>query len=278
MSLGPWSAPGAALLAAFVAALAGCAPAPGAPLARPEERIGRIYSYVRSNRDGSEAERIHVYRATRTHIEVAKMRGRCTNAALVTADLDLARGQASRITGGRLRPNARREEFAYLTYDPAARRMEARIELPDSRLSGSLPIADEPWHLFDFDLASLTITAQWRADRRADFSFGLALIWPPAGPSSWLRYLGRADARFVGEERRHGRRALRFEVGGPAFGGNGGPLWFDAAEGHILAAEWAIPNHEEYRDFALRLTGVDDGGPEAWRELLSAHFRGCEGA
>lgn len=277
MSLGSRSAAGFALLAAFAAALVGCVPPPAAPLAPPEERIGRIYSYVRSNRDGSEAERIHVYRAARTHIEVAKMRGRCTNAALVTADLDLARGQASRITGGRLRPDAGREEFAFLTYDPAARRIEARIELPDGRLAGSLSIPDEPWHLFDFDLASLTVAAQSRPDRRADFSFGLALIWPPAGPNSWMRYLGRADARFVREERRLGRRALRFEVGGPAFGGNGGPLWFDAVDGHILAAEWAVPNHEEYRDFALRLAAIDDGGAEAWRELLSAHFRGCTG-
>jgi hypothetical protein len=270
------SVPRLALLAAFLAALAGCAPAPQP--APAEERIGRIYSYVRSNRDGSEAERIHVYRATRTRIEVAKMRRRCTNAALVTADLDLARGQASRITGGRLRPNAGREEFAFLTYDPVARRIDVRVELPDERLAGSLPIPDEPWHIFDFDLASLTVTAQFRTDRRADFSFGLPLIWPPAGPDGWLRYLGRADARFVREEAWQGRRALRFEVGGPAFGGNGGPLWFDAAEGHILAAEWGIPNHEEYRDFALRLTGVEDGGADNWRRLLSAHFEGCEAA
>lgn len=70
-------------------ALAGCAhpPAPAGA-----DRIGRIYSYVRSNRDGSEAEQIHVFRASRTRIEVTKMRERCTNAAFVTAELDLARG------------------------------------------------------------------------------------------------------------------------------------------------------------------------------------------
>ena len=40
----------------------------------------------------------------------------------------------------------------------------------------------------------------------------------------------------------------------------GGPIWFDAADGHIIEARWGIPNHSEYRDFALRLTGVSDGG------------------
>ncbi|HST35700.1 MAG TPA: hypothetical protein VLK25_03610, partial [Allosphingosinicella sp.] len=64
-------------------------------------------------------------------------------------------------------------------------------------------------------------------------------------------------------------------AGGPAFGANGGPIWFDAAEGHILEASWGIANHSEYRDFRLSLTGVSDGGADEWRRLLSAHFEHC---
>jgi hypothetical protein len=259
----------AAGLLAFM--LAGCATAERAPT----DRIGRIYSYVRSNSDGSEAERVHVYRATLTHIEVTKMRERCTNAAFVTADLDLARGQATRLVAGRLRPNAAHEEFGELTYDEGARRVDAVIRLPAGELRDSVAVPDQPWHLYDYDLASLTITAQYRPDRRADFSFGLPLILVGDDISDFLTYLGRADARFVGEEVHEGRRALRFEVGGPAFGARGGPLWFDAADGHILGARWGIANHSEYRDFALRLTGVSDGGAAAWRALLTAQFENC---
>ena len=241
---------------------------------RPD-RVGRIYSYVRSNIDGTEAEQVHVYRATATHIEVTKMRERCTNAAFVTADLDLAAGQATRLTGGRLRPNAGHQDFATLDYDRAAHVIRAHVELPDGPIDLATSVPDGPWHLFDFDLASLTVTAQYRTDPRRDFSFGLPLIWLGGDPRDALRFLGRADARFVGEEIYEGRRSLRFEVEGPAFGGRGGPLWFDAAEGHILGARWGIPNHAEYRDFALRLTGVSDGGPEAWRRLLTAQFENC---
>lgn len=258
----------AALLAL---ALAGCATVERAPA----DRIGRIYSYVRSDRDGAGAETIRVYRASRTHIEVSKMRGRCTNAAHVTAELDIERGHATRLGGGRLRPNAGREEFAVLTYDAAARRIDARINPPGGApIEASIAVPDQPWHLFDFDLASLTIAQQYRANHRADFSFGLPLVWPADAPH-FFRYLGRADLRFVREEMHGGRRALRFEAGGPAFGDRGGPIWFDAAEGHIIEALWGIPNHEEHRDFALRLTGVSDGGPEEWRRLLSAHFENC---
>jgi len=243
--------------------------------AQPADRIGRIYTYVRSGRDGGEAEIVRVYRADRTHIEVSKMRERCTNAAYVTATLDIDRGYATRLGGGRLRPGAAREEFAVLTYDPAARRIEARIALPTGPIEAQAAIADLPWHLYDFDLASLTIAAQYRPNRRAGMSFGLPLVWPDAAPN-FFRYLGRADLGFVRAERHLGRRTYRFEAGGPAFaGGSGGPIWFDAAEGHIVEARRGIPNHSEYRDFALRLIGVSDGGPAEWRRLLSAHYEGC---
>ena len=262
---------------AIVSALGMMLTAAGCATAGPvtPERIGRIYSYVRSNSDGSEAESIHVYRARRAHIEVTKMRDRCTNAAFVTADLDLERGQASRLTGGRLLPEARHEDFAELLYDPATRRIEARAALDGRALRQSVAVADEPWHLYDFDLASLTVTAQHRPQPRSDFSFGMALIWLGEDPSDFLRYLGRADARFVREETYGGRNALRFEVGGPAMAGKGGPLWLDAREGHVLGAAWGIPNHAEYRDFKLRLTGVSDGGAAEWKRLLSAHFENC---
>lgn len=238
------------------------------------DRIGRIYAYVRSDRDGAEAETVRVFRPDRTHIEVSKMRARCTNAAYVTATLDLERGVATRLGGGRLLPDAGRREFAVLTYDPERRRIEARIDTPDGPIGAGVEVPDSPWHIYDFDLASLTIAAQYRPDRRADMSFGLPLVWPDDAPN-FFRYLGRAELRFVGEERHDGRRALRFEAGGPAFGERGGPIWFDAAEGHILEASWGIPNHSEHRDFRLRLTGISDGGAEEWRRLLSAHFEGC---
>ena len=252
-------------------ALTGCATVEPAPA---PDRIGRIYSYVRSDRDGAEAETIRVFRRDRTHIEVSKMRARCTNAAYVTGTLDLEAGYATRLGGGRLLPEAGREEFAVLTYDAAARRLDARVATPNGPIEAHAAVPDTPWHLFDFDLASLTIIAQYRADPRADMRFGLPLIWPDDAPNVF-RYLGRAELRFVREERHAGRRAFRFEAGGPAFGANGGPIWFDAAEGHIIEASWGIPNHSEHRDFRLRLTGVSDGGAAEWRRLLSAHFENC---
>jgi hypothetical protein len=182
--------------------------APAAPAATPDH-LGRIYSHVRSNIDGSEAERVYVYRASGPRIEVAEMRTRCRNAAFVTAELDLVRGEATRLVAGRLRPNAGHEEFGLMTYEGAARRVGAVVTLP-------------------------------KGESRD----------PVAVP----------------------------EVGGPAFGSRGGPIWFDAAGGHIIEARWGIPDHAEYRDFGLRLTRVSDGGATAWRRLLTRQFENCPAA
>jgi hypothetical protein len=252
----------AALLAMLLAG--GCAH-------RPDPERGPIYSYVRSNRDGSEAEAIHVYRPRADYVEVTKMRERCTNAAFVTATLD--GGEAVRLTGGRLRPGATHEDFAELVLRDG--RIEARLTAPTGELRQSVAVADRPWHLYDFDWASLSASPPAEALARRDFSFGVALIWLGEDPADFLRYLGRADARFVREELREGRRALRYELGGPAFaGGLGGPLWLDSSKGFVVGAELGRPNHAEYRDFKLRLTGVSRGAA-AWKRLLTAHFEGC---
>jgi hypothetical protein len=237
------------------------------------EQVGRIYHYVRSNQDGSEAESVSVYRLDRTRLEVFKRRERCTSAALVTAEMDSTLSHAIGLVGGRLQPENRRQSIARLSWLPDTRRIVAQIDLPDFSARDSVSVPDMPWHLYDFDLASLTIAR--RADVRAHFSFGLPLILVRNDPSKFLQYLGRADARFVADEVHRGRAALRFQVSGPALGDRGGPLWFDRDNGHILEAAWGVPNHTEYRDFHLQLTGVDDGGPPAWDALLRRHFAQC---
>ena len=243
----------------------------GACAHRSDAKAGEIYSYVRSNRDGSEAETIHVYRARAGYVEVTKMRDRCTNAAFVTATM--ADGQAVRLTGGRLRPGAAHEDFAELVYRDG--RIEARVSTPAGELRQGVAVADRPWRLYDFDFADLSAAPPAAAMARRDFSFGVALIWLGDDPADFLRYLGRADARFVREETHAGRRALRYELGGPAFAGAlGGPLWLDARDGFVVGAQLGRPNHAEYRDFKLRLTDVGRGAA-AWRRLLEAHFEGC---
>ena len=158
---------------------------------------GRIYSYVRSNRDGSEAETIHVYRPRADYVEVTKMRARCTNAAFVTATL--RDGAAARLTGGRLRPGAAHEDFAELVYRDG--RIDARVTTPGGELRQSVAVADRPWHLYDFDLASFAAAPPGRGQGAA----GLQL-------RCGFDLAGRRPGRFPSLSRPR-RRALRAKGG-----------------------------------------------------------------
>ncbi len=240
------------------------------------DAVGRIYHYVRTNHDGSDPEDVYVFRKRVDFLEVYKARRKCTNAAFVTAELDMENRYAKHLTGGRLRPNAGHEDFAVLTYDRETKRASAEITPPGAGTKrASVLIEDEPWHDYDFDFASLTVMTP-HLEPREDFSFGLTLIIPDPSREDFLVYLGRADLTYRQDEERAGRSAYRYMVGGPAFGSFGGSLWLDAAEGHILDVETGIPNHLEYENFKLKLEDIDDGGQSAWTRLLTAHFEGCE--
>jgi hypothetical protein len=76
------------------------------------EHVGRIYHYQRSNRDGSSPEHIHVFHESSREVEVYKMVERCTNAALVTAELDYELWSATRLVGGRLTRDGTQDGFA----------------------------------------------------------------------------------------------------------------------------------------------------------------------
>lgn len=244
--------------------LSACANAPA-----PEPPVGRLLHYVRSNQDGSMAETIYVYRASAAQLEVGKMVDPCTNAAFVTAELDLARGQAMQLVGGRIARDATQQAFAWLDYDPATRQVHARV--PQANIDQSFPANGEPWIMYDFDLSDISALMGGGPPPRADFSFAVHLIWPEEGADEIFRALGQAHARFAGAEMHLDRGALRFDVSGAL----NGQLWLDARQGHILEARLAEPNHVGYDDFRLVLQNVHENGAGAWAEARAAHWRNC---
>jgi len=252
------------LLAALAAcALAACASAPPAS----PSASGRMYSYVRSNQDGSLPERIYQYRASATRLEVGKQVSRCTNAAFVTADFDPARGMGTSFIGGRLGRDLSQDAFAWLNYENGA--LQARV--PAMNIEARVNVAGEPFVLYDFDLADLNARFAGSPAPRSDFRFAVVLIWPQEGAEEIFRDLGWADAHFAGAVTHLGRSALRYDVGG----GLNGQLWLDAREGHVLEAAFAEPNHTEYADFRLVLQNVTDDGAGAWEAARRAHWEGC---
>ena len=246
--------------------VAGCAPLP------PDPPAGNlILHYVRSNQDGSEPEHVVQFRPNRTGIAVYKWVEKCTTAAYVTAEMDMAVREARRYVAGKVGPDGTQLRFGTLSLDPAVPALDLSMA-GDQPLQRRHPLRSRPYLLFDFDFAELNAYLQ-EAGPRGEFAFEMPVIWP--SDPKLFRDLGRLTATYEREEYHLGRRTARFvlRLDGPA--PSRGILWIDARQGFIVEALLGLPNHEEYRDFRLRLERVERGGQQAWDSLIRGHYRGC---
>lgn len=257
-----------ALLLPVVLALASCETFPPMAVSRGEP----VLHYVRSNSDGSEAETVVMFISGRERVEVFKGRERCTSAAYVTATLSPLTGSPREIVGGRLTRELTQQPQAWMTYNLANRTLTADVRQPGV-LPVTVPNVDPRWRLYDFDFADLIAAPPPAILRRGDFAFDLPLVLVDDSGFSFTNR-GRAELTFEAEEARDGRATLRYYAGGPAFDGKGGMMWFDAATGRLVEAKLGLPNHNEYRDFHLKLVAEEDGA-SAWRARLARHWEGC---
>lgn len=252
----------------LIAGLAVAAPPPAAPT------VGdTVLHYVRSNQDGSEPEHVVQFRPTRTGIAVYKWVSKCTTAAYVTAEMDDDVLQGSSYVAGKVARDGSQARFGTLTFDPAEPALIVDITPPGGpRIQSRKALLGKPYILYDFDLADLNAFLQEHRGLR-HFSFLLPVIWP--GDPSLFRDYGMLRASHLRDERRGGRTVRHYLLGVEGRKGANGNLWVDAKQGFIVEAELGLPNHEEYRDFRLKLERVEHGGKPVWDALTASQYAGC---
>lgn len=252
----------------LLAMLAAAAPTAATPV------VGNaILHYVRTNQDGSEPEHVVQYRPTRTGIAVYKWVSKCTTSAYVTAAMDETVGEGRLYVAGKVAPDGRQASFGTLTLDEAEPALVVDITPPGGdRIQMRHRLQGRPYIIFDFDFADLNAFLQERPTL-TDFTFNLPVVWP--GDAGLFKDLGTLRASFDRDETRNGRKARAFDlrVDGPDMGN--GRLWLDAAQGFIVEAQLSLPNHQEYRDFQLKLEKVQHGGQAAWDALTASQYAGC---
>jgi hypothetical protein len=249
-------------------ALAGCASAPA-----PSSVDNPIYHYVRSNSDGTEPEHVVHYRPSRHEIAVYKWVEKCTTAAYVTAEMDDTVREGRLFVAGKVALDGSQDRFGTLALDPAAAALVVDITPPGGqRIQMRHALRSRPFLIYDFDFADLNAFLQEHRPR-SGFVYELPVIWP--GDRSLFRDYGRLSSQFAGEEDHLGRRTRRFDlsVDGPTQ--STGTLWIDSQRGFIVEASLGLPNHQEYRDFRLKLDRVESGGRAAWDALTRSQYAGC---
>ena len=232
-----------------------------------------ILHYVRSNKDGSEPEHVVQYRPTKTGISVYKWVSKCTTSAYVTAEMDAGVSEGRQFVAGKVAPDGRQAEFGTLTLDEAAPALVVDITPPGGdRIQQRHLLPGRPFLLYDFDFADLNAFLQEHPGE-VHFSFKLPVVWP--SEAGLFKDLGTLHAMYDGDEERGGRKVKRFllSVEGPKTGL--GMLWTDAAPGFIVEADLSHPNHQEYRDFRLKLARIEHGGTPAWDALTKSQYARC---
>ena len=249
--------------------VAGCV----SPTRVPEGQEGPILHYLRSNRDGSAPEHVVQFRPSSRQVAVYKWVDKCTTAAFVTAQMDESVREAESFVAGKVSTDGSQARFGTLTLDSRVSALVVDVTPAGGpRLQQRHALKGRPFILYDFDFADLNAFLQEHRPRAA-FRYRLPVIWP-SDPRLFRDY-GTLTASFAREEQHLGRRTARFDLEVDGGTRTSGTLWIDAAQGFIVEAELGLPNHEEYRDFRLRLERVERGGSAAWAALTKGHYANC---
>jgi hypothetical protein len=223
--------------------------------------VGRVYQYVKSNRDGSHPGRVSLYVARPDRLESLKWDDEVGWATFVVAEMDWARFSVRRFESYDLRKGKAALLKATLNTD-------ADGAISVSVLPGPpLKLTIWPWHSYDFDWASLGATLPHLVNPESGLSFSRTDFVQEEGKPPRFAELGAVRLRYERREVRGRTATRRYVLEGPGLGVPGptaGTLWADATEGHIVEFELPIPDEPGFVDGRLRLLEVARLTPAEW--------------
>ena len=255
------------MLSAFAAVPAGAQVEPFQGFRYQPDRVplGRVYHYLKTNIDGTRPEHVSILLKARHRIESFKYHPGEEPAGLVTADMDWAVFSVRRIESWQVFADGTRKLAAKLEALDGGKRV--RVEMPMlDKPAETVEIGRLPWHIYNFDLASLGFTLPHLVDPTGRFTIGIAdPNFGPEGPV--FGYKGEVEVTYVGEETRNGVLCRKYRIDGPGLQNRGGFLWTNHAEGHIEDIEIALPDNPNWQSFKFRLTGVETMDRAAWERF-----------
>jgi hypothetical protein len=230
--------------------------------------VGRVYEYVKSNRDGSNASRISLYVAGPDRLESLKWTPGDTVASLVVATMDWSRFSVRRLESWVLVRGAAPTLRAALEADSSG--AGVRVSFASDSL---LPIRGWPWHSYDFDFASLNLSLADLLQPEAPFTFQRADIvysesWPPFAD------MGPVNVRFVRREQRSGLDVRVYQLDGPGLQDQPGRMWVSVTGSYVVEYEFPIPDEPGYTDVRLQLDRIRRATAAEWDELKRTRVSG----
>jgi hypothetical protein len=235
---------------------------------KPEKiQVGQVYHYVKSNLDGSDPERVSLYVAAPDRIESYKFHPGASPAGWVMATMDWETFSAGRLESWQVHAEEEQDFVARLEYLSEARAVEVEIPMLGPGVD-QVAIPHLPFHMYNFDLASLNFAFRHLADPDQPFTVGIIdPTFQPEGPA--VVYRGEVELRFVGVEPRAGIVCRKYAMDGAGLDHRGGFIWVDQQGDHFVDVEIDLPDNPNWENFKFRLEGIEQMTAEVWQAFMA---------
>ena len=240
-------------------------------LYQPEKSaVGTVYHYVKTNIDGTHPEHISQYVATKDRLEVFKFHPKEEPAAWVFADMDWRTFSVKHLESWQTFRDGNRKLIATIDYVDAEKAAEVTV-VPTGKPAEKTPIGHLPFHVYNFDFASLNFTFRHLVNPESTFVVGVAdPNFKNEGPL--FLYKGEVAVSYLADESREGIVCRKYRVDGPGLENRGGLIWVDKKRGHITDMEIDLPDNPAWQTFKLKLESVETMSPSEWVHFMKAQF------
>ena len=233
--------------------------------------VGTTYHYLKTNIDGTNPEHVSLYVAAKDRIEAFKFHPGQSPAALVIAEIDWSTFSTKRLESWRVSTDGNKQLFATLKYSGAEK--AALVEIPSlGRSAEKVAISHLPFHVYNFDLASLNFAFRHLIDPETGFTIGIAdPAFEQQGPI--FKYRGEAEVSYVGYEPRLNIPCRKYKIDGAGLENKGGFIWVDKGDGSIVDMEIALPDNPDWQSFKLRLKRVQMLDRKGWESFMKMELQ-----
>jgi hypothetical protein len=231
--------------------------------------IGKVFHYLKTNIDGTQPENIALYISSAVTIESFKFHEKGTRAGLVVAEMDWENFVVRQLRSYQVTSPIDRKLFATLTFDSSKREIDVSIPVarPESE---TVKVLRLPFHVYNFDLASLNVSFPHMVKPKRTFTIGIAdPTFKNDGPL--MVYRGDLTVVFEKDGVRNGAKCRKYSASGPGVGGRG-VIWVNKKGGYIEDMEFDVPDNPDWKTFKLKLEKIEKMTPQNWEAFISSRF------
>lgn len=224
---------------------------------------GQALIYDKSNIDGSNAAKIAVYYHDNYNIEAFKWHEGNDHATIVRASLDENSLLVKEFSVSSFHRDHGEQQRGKLQ---AENPFTIKLALGDFKQT--FHTQGSAWHSYDFDFSSLGFIYPHLNDKH-QYDFQIYDMDMTQSPPK-MKSFGWVSMFKQEEERKLGKKAIKYSIDGQGLDHRGGHIWFDKKTGRLLHYEIQKPDESSYNSGKLSLESVRPLTADQWQAFKQA--------